>query len=111
MTKHLLFLAVSATLGVTANSFFQIPLFLLIILFFVFLYIRFNGKRKILLVHLINLLLFYATAYASDFLHETVYIGTEKSFQISFMEQPIFDGNLFESKGITEQKEECSASL
>lgn len=106
MTKHLLFLAVSATLGVTANSFFQIQLFLLIILFFIFLYIRFNGKSKILLVHLINLLLFYATAYASDFLHETVYIGTEKSFQVSFMEQPIFDGNLLKAKVLTEQKEE-----
>ena len=106
MTKHLLFLAVSATLGVTANSFFQIKLFLLILLFFVFLYIRFNGKSKILLVHLINLLLFYAAAYTSDILHETVYTGTEKSFQITFKEQPIVDGNLLKAKVLTEQKEE-----
>lgn len=105
MTKHILFLAVSATLGVTANSFFQIKLFLLIFLFFVFLYIRFNGNGKILLVNLINLLLFYTLAYSSDMMHKSVYSGTEKSFQITFNEQSIVDGNLLKAKVMTEQKE------
>lgn len=105
MTKHILFLAVSATLGVTANSFFQIKLFLLIFLFFVFLYVRFNGNGKILLINLINLLLFYTVAYSSDMMHKTVYSGTEKSFQITFNEQSIVDGNLLKAKVMTEQKE------
>ena len=66
MTKHILFLAVSATLGVTANSFFQFKLLLLILLFFVFLYVRFNGNSKTLFVHFMTLMLFYAAAYSSD---------------------------------------------
>ncbi len=105
MTKHILFLAVSATLGVTANSFFQFKLLLFILLFFVFLYVRFNGNSKTLFVHFMTLMLFYAAAYSSDNWHETVYTGKEKSVQITFIEQPIVDGNLLKAEVRTEQKE------
>ena len=105
MTKHILFLAVSATLGVTANSFFSFTLSLLIFLFFIFLYIRFKGQGKILFVHLLILMLFYTAAYTSELRHETGYTGNETSFQITFNEQPIVDGNLLKAKIITEQEE------
>lgn len=49
--------------------------------------------------------MFYTVAYVSDLMHETVYKGTEKSFQITFKEQPIIDGNLLKAEVLTEQKE------
>lgn len=105
MTKHILFLAVSASLGVAANSSFQIKLFLIILLFFGFLFYRFNGNGKVLVLHLMNLMLFYAVAYVSDIRHETIYTGEEKSFLIIFNQQPNIDGNLLKAKVITKQKE------
>lgn len=106
MTKHILFLAVSATLGVTANSFFSFTLFLLILLFVIFLYIRFKGKGKILLMHFLSFLLFYTAAYTSELRHETGYTGNETSFKITFKEQPVVDGNLLKARVITEQEEQ-----
>lgn len=105
MTRQILFLAVSATLGVTANSFFSAILFLLILLFFVFLFVRFKRNSKIVFLHLFNLLLFYTVAYFDELRNETGYTGKETDFQISFKEQPIFDGNLLKVDVITEHKE------
>ena len=50
-------------------------------------------------------MLFYAAAYSSDSWHETVYTGKEKSVQITFLKQPIVDGNLLKAEVRTEQKE------
>lgn len=105
MTKHILFLAVSASFGVVANSSFQIKLFLWIFLFFCLLFYRFNGNGTILLLNLTSLLLFYSAAYVSEWRHETNYAGEEKKFQITFKEQSNIDGNLLTAVVTTSQKE------
>ncbi len=105
MTKHILFLAISATLGVAAYSSFSITTLILIILFLSFLYVHFNGNTKIVLVNLVNLLLFATVAYVSELRHETLYTGEEHRFQITFIEQPNVDGNLLKAKVMTNQKE------
>lgn len=105
MTKHILFLAVSASLGVAANSSLQMKLILLMILFFVFLYYRFNGNRKIMILHILNFLLFFTATYVSNLRHETVYNGEETSFQIIFGEQPKIDGDLLNAIVTTSQNE------
>ena len=105
MTKHILFLAISATLGVAAYSSFSITTLILIILFLSFLYVHFNGNTKMVLVNLVNLLLFATMAYVSELRHETLYTGEEHRFQITFIEQPNVDGNLLKAKVMTNQKE------
>lgn len=97
MSKHILFGAVSATFGVAAHSSFTIKLLFLILLFFGFLYYRFNGKSLILLLHVLMISLFYMATYFSELRHQTQYTGDETSFLITFNEQPKVDGNLLKA--------------
>ncbi|MFB5283793.1 DNA internalization-related competence protein ComEC/Rec2 [Peribacillus sp. Hz7] len=105
MPTHILFLAVSATLGVAAHSSFQVKFILYILLFFCFLYYRFNGQLNILLMNGVTLLVFYMAAYLSDVYHQTGYTGEESSFEITFSTQPSVDGNLLKAAVTTSTKE------
>lgn len=105
MPTHILFLAVSATLGVAAHSSFQVNFILYILLFFCFLCYRFNGQLNILLMSGVTLLVFYMAAYLSDVYHQTGYTGEESSFEITFSTQPSVDGNLLKAAVKTSTKE------
>lgn len=89
---NLLFLAVSATLGVTAFSFFGWKT-----MFCTFFYLAFvlykHGYRSAIL-QTFAILLFFTAASISDLLRNTTYTGDETSFRITLTDFPDIDGNL-----------------
>ncbi|CAH0347074.1 DNA internalization-related competence protein ComEC/Rec2 [Bacillus sp. CECT 9360] len=94
--NNLLFLAVSATLGVTAFSFFGWKVSFCIIFFLSFVYYK-NGYRAVLL-QVITIVLFLSAASVADHLRSPFYTGTETSFQIIFTEIPDIDGNILRAE-------------
>lgn len=95
--RNLLFLAVSATLGVTAFSFFGWKVSFCIILFLSFVYYK-NGCRTVIL-QVVAIALFFASAFITDHYRTTSYAGTETSFSsITFKERPDIDGNILRAE-------------
>ncbi|MDQ0218237.1 DNA internalization-related competence protein ComEC/Rec2 [Peribacillus cavernae] len=89
---NLLFLAVSATFGVTAYSFFGWKVTICIALFLAFVLYKAGYRQVILQISAIAL--FFAAAYLADYLRHTSYTGSETSFRISLADIPDIDGNL-----------------
>jgi competence protein ComEC len=89
---NLLFLAVSATFGVTAFSFFGWKLTVCMVLFLSFVLQR-TGYRGLIL-QLSAILLFFSASFLSDHLRSTSYTGSETSFRITFIDSPDIDGNI-----------------
>ncbi|WHY96020.1 DNA internalization-related competence protein ComEC/Rec2 [Peribacillus simplex] len=93
MARHLILLAVSATFGVTAHSFFNVRLLIIILTFFCFIYFSAGLSVKALSFHLVIMGIFLGAASFSDHRNKTAYHGTESRFIITFTDQPNIDGN------------------
>ncbi|MBT2646015.1 DNA internalization-related competence protein ComEC/Rec2 [Bacillus sp. ISL-34] len=93
MARHLILLAVSATFGVTAHSFFNIRLLIIIVIFLCFLYFSVGLSVKALSFHLMIMGIFFGAASFTDHRNQTAYHGTENQFTITFTDQPNIDGN------------------
>ncbi|MFF2497484.1 DNA internalization-related competence protein ComEC/Rec2 [Peribacillus sp. NPDC058075] len=93
MARHLILLAVSATFGVTAHSFINVRLLIIILIFLCFLYFSLGLSVKALSFHLVIMGMFLGAASFSDHRNETAYHGTESQFIITFTNQPNIDGN------------------
>ncbi|MGE7905414.1 DNA internalization-related competence protein ComEC/Rec2 [Peribacillus sp. NPDC094092] len=93
MARHLILLAVSATFGVTAHSFFNVRLLIIILIFLCFLYFSVGLSVKALSFHLVIMGIFLGAASFSDHRNKTAYHGTESRFIITFTDQPNIDGN------------------
>jgi competence protein ComEC len=93
MAKRLILLAVSATFGVTAHSFFNVRLLIIILIFLCFLYFSVGLSVKALSFHLVIMEIFLGAAFFSDHRNKTAYNGTESQFTITFTDQPNIDGN------------------
>ncbi|PLT34636.1 DNA internalization-related competence protein ComEC/Rec2 [Bacillus sp. V5-8f] len=88
----LLFMAVSATLGVTAFSFFGWEVLVCTMLFFLFVFYKSNMRGVVL--QAVTLLIFLTAAFISEQLRSTSFIGNETSFNIIFSDMPDIDGNM-----------------
>lgn len=93
MARHLILLAVSATLGVTAHSLLNVRLLIIILIFLCFLYFSVGLSVKALSFHLVIMGIFLGAASFSDHRNKTAYHGTESQFIITFTDQPNIDGN------------------
>ncbi|WP_144526670.1 DNA internalization-related competence protein ComEC/Rec2 [Peribacillus simplex] len=93
MARHLILLAVSATFGVTAHSFLNVRLLIIILIFLCFLYFSVGLSVKALSFHLVIMGIFIGAASFSDHRNKTAYHGTESRFIITFTDQPNIDGN------------------
>ncbi|MFJ8067798.1 DNA internalization-related competence protein ComEC/Rec2 [Peribacillus sp. NPDC096447] len=93
MARHLILLAVSATFGVTAHSFFNVRLLIIILTFLCFLYFSGGLSVKALSFHLVIMGMFLGAASFTDYRNKTAYHGTESQFSITFTDQPNIDGN------------------
>lgn len=93
MARHLILLAVSATFGVTAHSFFNVRLLIIILIFLCFLYFSVGLSVKALSFHLVIMGIFIGAASFSDHRNKTAYHGMESRFIITFTDQPNIDGN------------------
>ena len=93
MARHLILLAVSATFGVTAHSFINVRLLIIILFFLCFLYFSLGLSMKALSFHLVIMGMFLGAASFSDHRNKTAYHGTESQFIITFTNQPNIDGN------------------
>lgn len=93
MARHLLLLAVSATFGVSAHSFLNVRLLIIIFIFLCFLYFSVGLSVKALSIHLMIMGIFLGAASFSDHRNNTAYHGTESQFIITFTDQPNIDGN------------------
>ncbi|MCK1982092.1 MULTISPECIES: DNA internalization-related competence protein ComEC/Rec2 [Peribacillus] len=93
MARHLILLAVSATFGVTAHSFINVRLLIIILIFLCFLYFSLGLSVKALSFHLVIMGMFLGAASFSDHRNKTAYHGTESQFIITFTDQPNIDGN------------------
>ncbi|MGE1102444.1 DNA internalization-related competence protein ComEC/Rec2 [Peribacillus simplex] len=93
MARHLILLAVSATFGVTAHSFLNVRLLIIILIFLCFLYFSLGLSMKALSFHLVIMGIFIGAASFSDHRNKTAYHGTESRFIITFTDQPNIDGN------------------
>ncbi|MGE7601153.1 DNA internalization-related competence protein ComEC/Rec2 [Peribacillus sp. NPDC097675] len=94
MKRHLLFLAVSATLGVMAHSYFSLKLLICILFFFCFLYYWSGGKGKVLTLHVVTMGIFLGSASVTDIRNQSIYEGSESHFLVTFTSQLKLDGNL-----------------
>lgn len=93
MARHLLLLAFSATFGVSAHSFLNVRLLIIIFIFLCFLYFSVGLSVKALSIHLMIMGIFLGAASFSDHRNNTAYHGTESQFIITFTDQPNIDGN------------------
>ncbi|MFJ9383153.1 DNA internalization-related competence protein ComEC/Rec2 [Peribacillus sp. NPDC101481] len=93
MARHLILLAVSATFGVTAHSFFYVRLLIIILIFLCLLYFLVGLSLKALSFHLVIMGMFLGAASFTDHRNKTAYHGTESQFIITFTDQPNIDGN------------------
>ncbi|MCM3673293.1 hypothetical protein M3699_05265 [Peribacillus simplex] len=93
MARHLILLAVSATFGVTAHSYLNVKLLIIILIFLCFLYFPVGLSVKALSFHLVIMGIFLGAASFSDHRNKTAYHGTESQFIITFTDQPNIDGN------------------
>ncbi|MFB6803282.1 DNA internalization-related competence protein ComEC/Rec2 [Peribacillus butanolivorans] len=105
MARQLLFLAVSATFGVSAHSFFSVRLLIIFLIFLCFIYYSSAGKGKTLILHVVIMGIFLGSATASEHRNISSYQGTESRFVITFTDQPKIDGNLLKGFIISEQGE------
>ncbi|MFE4425860.1 DNA internalization-related competence protein ComEC/Rec2 [Peribacillus butanolivorans] len=105
MARQLLFLAVSATFGVSAHSFFSVRLLIVFLIFLCFIYYSSAGEGKTLILHVVIMGIFLGSATASEHRNISSYKGTESRFVITFTDQPKIDGNLLKGFIISEQGE------
>ncbi|KRF60741.1 hypothetical protein ASG99_07320 [Bacillus sp. Soil768D1] len=105
MARQLLFLAVSATFGVSAHSFFSVRLLIVFLIFLCFIYYSSAGEGKTLILHVVIMGIFLGSATASEHRNISSYQGTESRFVITFTDQPKIDGNLLKGFIISEQGE------
>ena len=106
MTRHLLFLAVSATLGVMAHSYFSMKLLICILFFLCFLYYWSGGKGKVLILHVVIMGIFLGSASVNEIRNQSIYDGSESQFLVTFTSQPKLDGNLLKGFITSEQGEQ-----
>ncbi|MEY9868399.1 hypothetical protein ABIE66_003778 [Peribacillus sp. B2I2] len=71
MARHLLLLAVSATFGVSAHSFLNVRLLIIIFIFLCFLYFSVGLSVKALSIHLMIMGIFLGAASFSDHRNNT----------------------------------------
>ena len=90
MSRQLVYMAVSATLGVTASSFFI-----------------YQHGRNVILPLFVMIFYFAASAFYAQ-LHVSDFSGTERQFTISFATQPKVDGNLLKGLVSSELGERLS---
>ncbi|CAH0139885.1 ComE operon protein 3 [Peribacillus sp. Bi96] len=102
MARHLLLLAISATFGVSAHSFFNVRFLIVILIFLCFLYYTVGLSVKALSLHLVVMAIFLGAATLADHRNNTVYTGSESDFIITFTHQPNIDGNAL--KGFIESE-------
>ncbi|MFJ7857680.1 DNA internalization-related competence protein ComEC/Rec2 [Peribacillus sp. NPDC097206] len=106
MTRHLLFLAVSATLGVTAHSNLSMKLLICILFFLCFLFYWSGGKWKVLILHIVIMGIFISSASITEIRNKSIYDGSESHFLVTFTSQPKLDGNLLKGFVTSEQGEQ-----
>ncbi|RFU65776.1 DNA internalization-related competence protein ComEC/Rec2 [Peribacillus glennii] len=88
----LLLMAVSATLGVTAFSFFGWEFIICTLVFLLLVFYR--GNACAVLLQAATLMLFFTAAFISEHLSTTSFTGQETSFNITLSEMPDIDGNM-----------------
>lgn len=94
MTRHLLLLAVSSTLGVTVHSYFSMKLLICILFFFCFLFYWSGGKGRVLILHVVIMGIFLGSASVTEMRNQSIYDGSQSHFLGTFTSQPKLDGNL-----------------
>ncbi|WP_110926931.1 DNA internalization-related competence protein ComEC/Rec2 [Bacillus massiliglaciei] len=105
MNRNLLFMAVSATFGVTALSLWGAKYIYVLLLFCLYLFYRFRQGKRILLLYAAAFLLFAAAAYHAETRNVTGYQGDERLLQVTFTGSPDIDGNQLRAVIQSETKE------